>query len=288
LATNPTQIVFPAVAAGQASTAQPVTVTNSSNYAIASLSLAAPPPFSISQNTCAGGLAAGANCTASVVFQPSAGGMASGSLTVTSSAVSTPATVALSGTGFDFTIAINGSSSQTVAAGKQASYTLVISPIGSGATFAFSCGTLPTNALCLFSPASEMLNTGVQGNVTVEISTGNSTSALLEKPGIAGPDRATQPSGKAAVHNPPRWLPLACGLFLLPFVISRRRKPFLLLVLALSIMCGISSCTSSGGGTGGTGGNGGGSSTPPGTYTIPVTVTSMGLSRSINLTLTVD
>jgi hypothetical protein len=52
---------------------------------------------------------------------------------------------------------------------------------------------------------------------------------------------------------------------------------------------GFSSCTSSGGGTGGgTGGNGGGSKTPAGTYTIPVSVTSMGIAHSLNVTLTVD
>ncbi len=131
LATNPSQITFPVVSAGQSSTAQTVTVTNSSSYAIGSVSLAAPAPFSITQNTCTGSLAAGANCTASVVFQPSAGGSASGALTVSSSAVATPATVALSGTGFDFTVAFTGSSSQTVASGQQANYTLVISPAGS-------------------------------------------------------------------------------------------------------------------------------------------------------------
>ena len=135
LATSPSQLTFPVISAGQSSTAQSVTVTNSSSYAIGSVSLAAPTPFSITQNTCTGSLAAGANCTASVVFQPSAGGAASGALTVSSSAIATPATVALSGTGFDFTLAFNGPASQTVTSGQQANYTLVISPAGSSGTF---------------------------------------------------------------------------------------------------------------------------------------------------------
>ncbi len=63
LATNPSQLTFPVVAAGQSSTAQPVTVTNSSSYAIGSVALAATAPFNITQNTCTGSLAAGANCT---------------------------------------------------------------------------------------------------------------------------------------------------------------------------------------------------------------------------------
>jgi len=283
LATNPSQIAFSVVAAGQSSAAQPVTVTNSSSYPIASVSLAAPAPFSISQNTCTGALAAGADCTASVVFQPIGGGSASGSLTVTSSAVSTPSTVALSGTGFDFTVAITGSASQTVASGQQATYTFVISPVGSGATFAFSCGTLPTNALCLFSPASETLNAGVQGNVAVEISTGNGSTTRLERPDLARPNVAKAGPDRFGVV-----LPLACGLLLLPWALRRRRKLFVLVLLAVFLVCGVSSCVSSGGGTGGTGGNGGSSNTGPGTYTIPVSVTSIGVSRTVNLTLTVD
>ena len=289
VATNPSQIVFPVVAAGQSSTAQSVTVTNSSNYAIASVSLAAPAPFSIAQNTCTGDLAAGAKCTASVVFQPSASGSASGSLTITSSSVSTPATVALSGTGFDFTVAVTGAASQSVASGQQATYTLVISPAGSGATFALSCGTLPANALCLFSPANETLGAGVQGNVAVEISTGNGATARFEKPGN---DKSDLAKSNAATRNLDHWgssgvLPLACGLLLFPLVLPRRRKLFMLAVLAAFLLCGVSSCTSSGGG-GGTSKQGGGSNTSPGTYTIPVSVSSMGVSRSVNLTLTVD
>jgi hypothetical protein len=286
LATNPAQIAFPVVAAGQSSTAQPVTVTNSSSYAISSVSLAAATPFSVTQNTCTGGVAAGANCTASVVFQPSAGGSASGALTVTSSSVATPATVPLSGTGFDFAVSITGPASQTVASGEQASFTMIVAPIGSGGAFAFSCGTLPTNALCFFNPATQTLNAGVQGTVLVEISTGNGSTVRLEKPDFAKPNLDRPSSGRMAL---PRALPLACGLLLVPLAFFKRRKLFLLIVLVAVFVGGVSSCTSSGGGTGGgSGGNGGGSNTPPGTYTIPVSVTSMGISHSLNVTLTVD
>jgi hypothetical protein len=300
LATNPAQIAFPVVAAGQSSTAQPVTVTNSSSYAISSVSLAAAAPFSVTQNSCTGGLAAGANCTASVVFQPSAGGSATGALTVTSSAVATPATVPLSGTGFDFAVSITGSTSQTVASGQQASFTMIVAPIGSGGAFAFSCGTLPTNALCLFNPSTQTLNAGVQGNVLVEISTGNGSTVQLEKPDFAKPDFAKPNLGEPDVARPdaagpssgrpafPRALPLVCGLLLVPLAFFKRRKRFLLVVMAAIFASGVSSCTSSGGGTGGTGGQGGGNNTPPGTYTIPVSVTSMGITHSLNVTLTVD
>ncbi len=304
LTVNPTQIAFPVVAVGLSSAAQTVTITNSSNYAIGSVSLAVAAPFSISQNTCTGSLASGANCTAAVIFQPSVGGSASGTLTVNSSAVAAPVTVALSGTGFDFSVGITGSGTQSVASGQTASYTIQICGTGgcaqnptlrAGGTFSFQCGTLPTNALCSFNPASQTLNAGVQGNVLVGISTGNAATARLEDPDSATQNMARlsaekPSSAKTASGRPDLWraLPLACGLFLIPFAFRRQRKLFLFAVLAGFFACGISSCVSSGGGTGGTGGKGGGSDTPAGTYTISVSVTSTGITRSVNVTLTVD
>jgi len=152
---------------------------------------------------------------------------------------------------------------------------VVISPAGSGGTFNFTCGTLPTNALCLFNPSTETLSAGAQGNVEVEISTGNGSTVRLERssPNQTGFWRA---------------LPLVCGLLALPLAVSRRRKLWLLVALTVVCAAGVSSCTSSGGGTGGTGGQGGGSRTPAGTYTIPVSVTSMGITHQVSVTLTVD
>jgi hypothetical protein len=284
LTASPASLAFAVVAILQSSPAQLVTVTNSSSYAISAVTLATSAPFNITQNGCTGSLAAGANCTASVVFAPTAGGSATGTLTVSSTAVATPATVALSGIGFDFTVAFSGPSSQTVARGQQANYTLVLTPIGSSGTFTFACGTLPTDALCLFSPTTETLNAGVQGNVLVEIST-SSSQVRLEKPEFGRP-------GWGRPGKPGFWsaLPLTCGLLLLPLAIRRRRKTFQLAVLLAILACGISSCTSSGGGSsgGGSGGSGGSGGTPTGTYTIPVTVTANGISHVADLVLTVD
>jgi hypothetical protein len=276
-AVNPTFLSFAAVGVGQSSAAQSVTFTNSSSSAIGSVTLAVSGPFAIAQNGCTGSLAAGANCTASVFFVPSASGSATGTLTASSASVATPVTVALSGIGFDFTLAFSGPSSETVVAGQQADYTLVLTPIGATGNFTFVCGTLPANALCLFKPATETLNAGVQGNVLVEISTG-SNMVRLERPEL---DRPGKPGFWRA-------LPLTCGLLLLPFVIRRRRKIFQLVALLAILACGISSCTSSGGGSSGSGGSGGGSGTPTGTYTISVTVTAGGISHVADVVLTVD
>jgi hypothetical protein len=280
LAATPAQLTFAVVGVGQSSAAQTVTVSNSSNSAIGSVTLAVSGPFTIAQNSCTGSLAAGANCTASVVFAPITGGSATGMLTASSASVATPASVAFSGTGFDFTVAFSGPSSQTVAAGQQANYTLVLTPIGSSGTFTFACGTLPTDALCLFNPTTQTLNAGVQGNVLVEIST-TANTARLEKPEFGKP-------GQSGFWPT---LPLTCGLLLLPLAIRRRAKIFQLAVLLAILACGISSCTSSGGGTGCTGSScnqQGGGGTPTGTYTIPVTVTANGVSHAADLVLTVD
>ena len=274
LATSPSLLNFPVVATGQASPAQTITVTNSSSYAIGALTLATAAPFTIAQNTCTAALAAGANCTASVVFQPTAAGSSSGVLTITSSVVTTPATIALTGTGFSFSVSLSGPTSQTVTAGQQAIFTLLITPSGSSGSFSFACGTLPSNALCLFNPASQSIAAGVQTKESVEISTGSGSSASL----VPGLERLA----------PWRAAPIACGLMLLPFAYRRRSRFLLLVVLALIVTMSIASCTGSGGGTGGAGGNGSGSSTPPGTYSIPVTVTSTGISQAVTLSLTVD
>ncbi len=272
LTVSPSVVAFGVTGVSQSSTAQTVTLTNSTTSAIPSISLAVTGPFSLATNTCTGSLVSGASCTASVVFSPTATGPASSALTITSAALASPDTVALSGTGFNFTVSTAATSSQTVAAGQTASYTLAISPSGAQATFGLACGSLPQYASCSFNPATEALNSGVAGNVTVNISTGEVSSARVDP--AAG--------WRAA--------PLLCGLLLLPLALARRRRVLLLAVLVCVLAAGITACTSSGGGTGGSPGGGQQQTTtsPPGTYTIPVTATANGMSQSVNLTLTVD
>jgi hypothetical protein len=285
LTASPADINFPVMPVGQPSAAQSVTITNSSSYAIGALSVAATAPFSVSANGCTAGLAAGANCTVALVFTPTTGGAAGGTLTVSSSAVATPAIVGLLGSGFSFTVAFCSSSgancpsseSQTVVPGQSAYYTLYITPSGANATFAFTYGTLPSDALCLCS-TTMTLKDGVQGNLQVQIST-TAATARTETP-----DRGPRGLWRA--------LPLACGLLLLPLALYRRRRIFLPLLLFVALVCGVSSCASSGGssggGGGGSGGSGGSGGTPAGTYTIPVTVSANGVSQTVDLILVVD
>jgi hypothetical protein len=272
LGTNPSQLLFtPVVGVGESSAAQMVTVTNTSNYSIAAVTLAVTAPFTLAQNNCTGALAAGGNCSAAVAFTPTAAGAAAGSLTISSVAVAAPATIALSGTGFDFAVSMSGPAGVTVSSGQTANFALVITPNGSQGTFAFACGTVPANAVCSFNPGSETLSAGVQGNVTVEIVTGQ--SSVVARGGESFGWRAA---------------PLLCGLLLLPFALMRGHRLSLLVALLCVLAAGASSCTSSSGGTGGTPPAGNGGSTPAGTYTIPVAISSTGVSHAVNVTLTVD
>ena len=265
---TPAVIPFGTIAVGATSASTTMTVTNPGTTAFSNLAWAVPAGFQLANNTCAATLGAGATCTVGVEFAPTTAGAQSGSLSITSSTASAQALVSLSGTGFDFTVASSGVTTQTVTSGLAASYALTITPLdGEQGSFTFQCGTLPANALCLFTPNGETIAAGSSGNVTVQISTGQSTTAK----------RSVVPIGWRVV-------PLLCGLALLPLG-GKRRRALLVAALLAVLAGGVSSCTSSGGGGGGGSGS---SSTPTGTYTIPITVVSTGMQHSVNLTLTVE
>ena len=273
LTVSPASLDFGAVVPGQSSAAQTVTVTNGSSIAASSITLSAASPFSLTQqNTCTGSLAAGASCTAGIIFQPAAYGTFTGALSISSTSISSPYSVALTGEGFDFTVTVSGASSQTVASGQTAYFPLVITPVnGLPGTFTLQSGTLPANALCVFNPGSVIqISAGATGSAMAQISTGKSGSAVRS-------------------NGPAKWrvLPLACGLVLLPLAWRRRRKVLLMAALLSVFAGGVSSCTSSGD-SGGTGKQESPGSTPAGTYSIPLTVVSGSVQQVVTVTLTVD
>ena len=275
---TPATLKFATTGVGQDSSPATVMVTNSGTVStLANLVITAPAGFELVNNTCPGSLGPGVSCNVGVEFAPTAAGTQTGNLTVTSSSLGTGASVPLSGMGFDFTVTLSGAGTETVSAGQTAGYTLVLTPLaGSAGVFAFACDSLPTNALCLFNPATETLTTGATGNVAVGISTGSTTASLRPKD-----------TGLLAA------IPLACGLIVLPLGWKWRHKMLCIWVLIAvlgGLMSGMASCTSSGGGGGGGsgGGNGGGGQTPAGTYSVPLTVTSTGVSHSVTVTLVVD
>jgi hypothetical protein len=266
--------ILPFATTGVGQTSSPVTVTVSNTgitTALSNLVLAVPAGFQLANDTCAASLGPGMSCTAGVVFTPTAAGLQMGNLTVSSSSAANAVSLPLQGMGFDFTVAVYGSNTQSVAEGLTADYTLIFTPLnGSSGSFSFACGSLPANAVCGFSGASGVVSSGATGSVTVAVSTGSSTTAV-----------------RLQRHAIWRFLPVLCGLLLLPSGWKKRRKVWYNVALLAMMAGGVSSCTVSGGGSGGGGGIIPGT-TPAGTYSITVTVTSNGLSHSIPVTLTVD
>jgi hypothetical protein len=271
----PGSIDFLTTGVGQSSAPTTLTLTNQGTAAsVSGLTLTVPAGFTLVNNTCAATLAAGTSCTVGVEFAPQGAGAASGNLTIAASG-SPSQTIALQGTGFDFTIAVTGANSQTVSSGLTASYTLVLTTLGgSQGTFTLGCTTLPSIAACAFSPASPTAGSGAAVNVVLQISTGTVAASVRGK--RSGSPVAT----------------LICGLALLTLGWRRRRKAMLLWGLALLLATGVTSCTSAGptssGGSGGDGGGGGSTSTPAGTYSVPVSATADGVQHSVTLTLVVD
>lgn len=274
----PTAVNFGTIALGQTPAAQPVAFTNGTGFAIAAPALTASAPFALSANTCSGTLAAGATCTVAVSLSAASAGLLSGTLTATSATVAQPVTVALSATVFDFSVVVSGSSVQSVAAGQTASYAMNItaaSGLTASYSYSLSCGTLPAYAVCTFNPAGATTTASAAAYVTLSISTGQASGALERGPALW------------------RELPADFAWLLLPLAVFRRGRRAGALLLWLVVLLAAAGCATaglSGGGSGGSGGGSGpgsGTTTPAGTYAIPVTVTSGGISHSITLTLTV-
>jgi hypothetical protein len=270
---QPQQAAFPTTGVGSFSSPIAVTLTNvSASVALDNLALTISAGFRIADTTCGASLAGGASCVANLVFAPSAAGAATGNLTIASSSMAAAATVPLSGSGFDFTPAASGSNSQTVASGQTANYVLTVTPAaGSSGTFTFQCNSLPQYAACVFNPSSLTVVANSSGTEKVSITT-SQASASLVRPSSSFPALPVS---------------LACGVLLLPFALRGRRGMLRLMVAAAVFAC-LPGCSGAGGG--------GGSTPPalathnvaPGTYTIPLQISSGGVNHTFNLTLVVD
>jgi len=278
---QPNPLTFAQTGVGATSSASTVTITNPDPVTSLSGLTVTPVPaaeFKLASSTCGTTLAAGASCTVGLEFAPTSAGTQSGTLTVSDSVLTAGSTLALSGMGFDFALCFGNtiapcvtSSAKTIANGQTADYYLTIAPLGgSEGSFTLQCSNLPAYSSCAFNPTSPTAYSGASVYETVEIATGLTGTAT----------NSSRPLGWPA-------LPLACGLALVPLSLARRRRALLLVALLVLLAGGVSSCTSSKIIKGSSGGGGSGV-TPAGTYSIPVTVPSNGISHQITLTLTVD
>jgi hypothetical protein len=193
LSIAPTSLTYSDQLVGTASVSQSVTVTNTGNLAVTFNSVATNnAEFNITSNTCSGSLAIGANCSVAVRFVPAAIGTRTGSLTIASSALSSPHAVGLSGTGIAGTLLVppqlnlGGQQVGTVGTAVVISVTntsaipvtfgtLSISPAGNFVLASNTCvGTLAGGASC---------SIGIQFTPTVS---GHLTASLLIPSNAAG------------------------------------------------------------------------------------------------------
>ena len=268
---QPSSIAFSTTGVGTTSAPQQVTLTNNGPVRISDLALSASAGFKISSSTCGTSLDVSSSCTAQVGFTPLSAGQQTGNLSIVSNSLAAPAQVAISGMGFDFHVGSTGQSSKTVSSGQTASYTLTLTPLnGSSGTFTYSCGSLPADSLCTFSPASASVPANGSWSVTLNVSTGSSHSTA---------------SLSAWRRSRSDLLPLSC-LIALPIGFAFRRRGRWLIILMTGLI-GIVSCAGAGGGGGGKPASTN-QSTPAGTYSIVVTANANGVSHNTNLTLIVD
>jgi hypothetical protein len=262
---------FGVTAVGQSAAAQAVTLTNNGGVPLVIQSIVATGDFALGANTCGTTLAVGAVCTVQVGFAPTAAGARAGSFTVVDNAASSPQSLQLTGTRVDFSLAANGSTTVTIAAGGQAVYPLLLSSVaGVPGTVMFTCTGAPANSTCVVTPSSVGL--GATSTVMVTVAT---DVAELQWPDVG--------------RRPPTiWV---VGLLPLGLIELRRRRALRLgAIVVAACLIGIAGCTvareipansASVGGTGGV-------ATPSGTYAVTVSGTSAGLVRSVGLTLVVQ
>jgi hypothetical protein len=266
---------------GSTSAAQGMTLTNTGNTTLTISGLAISGTNAsefVETDNCVGSVAAGATCTIHVTFSPTAIGARTGTLSITDNATGSPHTVALSGTGQDFSLAPVTPASATVGAGQTANYTVVVSPAGGfNQTVALTCTGGPALSTCAVTPSSVSLNGTVAANVAVSVTT------MAALPPLAIPFPRTN---YRLLHLITELLVLSLLIGLLSWRRGRPRLAYgfaLLVFLSAGVM--MSAC---GGGSSGVGGNQG---TPAGAYPLVVSGTfTSGLTKlthSANLNLVV-
>jgi kumamolisin len=96
---TPATATYSATVVGKSSAAKTFTLKNNQNIILHDLSVSTTGPFSVSSTTCQTQLTSNATCTIEVVFTPTGVGVETGTLQVSDSAVNSPQTSNLTGTG---------------------------------------------------------------------------------------------------------------------------------------------------------------------------------------------
>jgi len=266
----PLDLAFGSQPVGTPSAAQVVTLTNNTSSSATINSIATTGDFA-QTNICGSSLDAGASCTIDVTFTPTATGTRMGTLTVNDNAPGSPHTVGLSGTGTDFSLSADPTS-RTVTPGQATTYTLSVTPAGGfNQAVSLSCTGAPSRATCTFSPTSVTPDGTNAATATVNVTTTAPSSVVPRlRPTLP-------PTGR---HER---LLLLFGLLamLATAVTAARRRVWIGFAATLLLVLLWAAC-------GGGGGGGGNPGTPKGTYTLTLTATSGGVSRTTTVSLTVQ
>lgn len=261
-----TGLTFGATAVGSSATGQVVTLTNNGGLPLSVQGVGLTGDFAVvaGSNTCGGTLAVGSACSLQVAFVPAGAGSIIGTLTVTDNAVGSPQTMGLTGTGVDFGLGADGSTTATIANGGSAVYPLLLSSATAvPLAVSFTCMGVPANATCVVSPNSVTLSGSTVVTVTVE-------------------------TGVASAAVKPDWGRMVWVAMMLPvgLIFGGRRR------LRVGIVCGLMVLGGCGSGRKIPGLSGtpvsGGTVTPSGSYSVVVSGTGLGLTRTVGLTLVVQ
>ncbi len=283
---SPTSLSFSGVDVGATSAAQAVTLSNSSGGVLTISSISVSGDFA-QTNNCGSSLANKTTCTINVTFTPTTVGSRSGTLTIADDASNSPQTVALSGSGGDFTLSVasGSSSSASVSAGGTASYSLTLAPEGGfNQAVALACSGAPAKATCTVSPASDTLDGSNPATVKVTVTTG--AASMLPPPENPIPPSIPWPGVLALGSLGLLALALRCKLS--SQTGGQRRLRWGILAATLLLAAGLAACGGGGGGGSSSSATPTNPGTPTGTYTLNVTGTSGSLSHSQSLTLTVN
>jgi hypothetical protein len=280
---------FGSILVNSSSNAQQVTLTNSGAASLvistAAVSGTNATDFAKSADTCSGAtVPVNGTCSVTLTFKPTAGGTRTAALTLTDNAANSPQTVALTGTGEDFSFALasGSSTSATVAPGQTASYNFNVGSLGGlSGTVTFTCAGNPTETTCLVLPPTVTLGSSATPLTVAVTSTAASTGGSGFRP---------VPPGSPLSPGERGLLMLALLLAATAWAFARRSQPraswwksaMVPLAAALLLMLAMAGCAGGGGNPG----------TPAGTSTLTVTGTmgsgSSALSHSMTLTLTVS
>jgi Beta-propeller repeat len=278
-----TNLTFASQGLNTPSAPQTISVTNTGSAEIQFTSVATTGDFS-QTNTCVGSpLMIGQSCAISVVFTPTATGSRTGTLSIVDNTSNSAPTVALVGSGADFSLSA-ASTSATVTAGQPASYNLQLSPTGFSGTITLTCTGAPSGATCTPAPATLTTNGSSPVPFVVNVTT-QAHSALFRQAPESFRRPPISPLAPVTTALFMAWLAfLAVLLGNAAFSrqpVHMRVKSACFLGLASAAIF-LAACS------------GGSATTPPnvgtqkGTYTLVLTAKSGTLTHGMNLTLTVN